>query len=71
MDVAIDGADEVDEHLNLIKGGGGCQTQEKIIAYNAKKLFIVADYRKKSQKLGQNWKQGVPIEVIPLAYLLE
>jgi ribose 5-phosphate isomerase A len=65
----LDGADEIDEGLNLIKGGGGCLVQEKIIASNSKKLIIIADFRKKSKKLGQNWKKGVPIEVIPLAYV--
>ena len=45
LDVAIDGADEVDLDLNLIKGGGGCLTQEKIVASCAKYLAIIADYR--------------------------
>ena len=69
LDVDIDGADEIDAQLNLIKGGGGCHVQEKIVASCAKKLVIIADYRKKSQKLGQVWKKGVPVEVIPLAYV--
>jgi len=69
IDVTIDGADEVDCDLNLIKGGGGCQTQEKIVAYNAKKFIVVADYRKESKKLGENWKKGVPLEVIPMSYV--
>jgi len=69
IDVTIDGADEADHHLNLIKGGGGCQTQEKIVAYNAKTFVVVADYRKESNKLGENWKKGVPLEVIPMAYV--
>jgi ribose 5-phosphate isomerase A len=64
IDVTIDGADEVDEHLNLMKGGGGCQTQEKIVAFNAKVYVIIADYRKQSKILGEKWKNGVPIEVI-------
>mmetsp|Transcript_751 Transcript_751/g.1103 ORF Transcript_751/g.1103 Transcript_751/m.1103 type:complete len:246 (+) Transcript_751:70-807(+) len=67
LDVAIDGADECDAELNLIKGGGGCQTLEKLVASNSKKLVIVADYRKKSQNLGEQWKKGVPVEVIPAA----
>ena len=67
IDLDIDGADEIDKELNLIKGGGGCLVQEKIIASNSKKLIIVADYRKKSTNLGENWKKGVPIEVIPIA----
>jgi len=68
LDIAIDGADEVDEQLTLIKGGGGCLTQEKIVASCAAKLYIVADFRKDSAKLGQNWKKGVPIEVVPMAW---
>ena len=67
IDVDIDGADEVDSNLNLIKGGGGCHVQEKIIASVAKKLVIVVDFRKKSLNLGENWKNGIPIEVLPLA----
>lgn len=68
IDVDFDGADEVDEELNLIKGGGGCLVQEKILASNSKKLIIVVDFRKNSGKLGKNWKKGVPIEIIPMAY---
>ena len=45
LDVAIDGADEVDSDLSCIKGGGGCLTQEKIVASCAKYLAIIADYR--------------------------
>eukprot|EP01111_Echinosteliopsis_oligospora_P011963 TRINITY_DN4056_c0_g1_i2.p1 TRINITY_DN4056_c0_g1~~TRINITY_DN4056_c0_g1_i2.p1 ORF type:complete len:272 (+),score=66.13 TRINITY_DN4056_c0_g1_i2:105-818(+) len=67
IDVAIDGADEVDEHLNCIKGGGGCQLQEKIVAFYAKKFVVIADYRKDSKQLGDQWKKGVPIEVLPIA----
>ena len=67
LDLAVDGADEVDEHLNLIKGGGGCLLQEKIVAACAKKLYIVADERKDSTRLGEKWRKGVPIEVIPMA----
>lgn len=44
MDCAIDGADEVDSDMNLIKGGGGCLLQEKIVASCANQLIIVADY---------------------------
>ena len=69
IDLDLDGADEIDEDLNLIKGGGGCLVQEKIIASNSKRLIIIADFRKKSKKLGENWIKGVPIEVIPLAYV--
>lgn len=69
IDVDIDGADEVDERLNLIKGGGACQTQEKIVAAASKKLVIIADYRKDSKILGEQWKKGIPLEVIPLGYV--
>ena len=69
IDVDIDGADEIDKDLNLIKGGGGCLVQEKIIASNSEKVIIVADFRKNSKVLGENWKKGVPVEVIPMAYV--
>ncbi|TMW68265.1 hypothetical protein Poli38472_005733 [Pythium oligandrum] len=70
IDVTIDGADEVDLALNCIKGGGGCQLQEKIVAYAAKTFVVIADYRKESTKLGEQWTKGVPIEVVPMAYVL-
>lgn len=69
VDITFDGADEIDENLNLIKGGGGCQVQEKILAYNSKRLIILADFNKDSKVLGEKWKKGVPIEVIPGAYI--
>mmetsp|Transcript_25722 Transcript_25722/g.61944 ORF Transcript_25722/g.61944 Transcript_25722/m.61944 type:complete len:238 (+) Transcript_25722:46-759(+) len=68
LDVAIDGADEVDNKLNCIKGGGACQLQEKIVASCAKIFVVIADYRKESKVLGEKWKKGVPVEVVPMAY---
>lgn len=68
IDVTIDGADEVDSELNCIKGGGACQLQEKIVANNSKLFVVIADYRKHSALLGQQWRAGIPIEVIPMAY---
>ncbi|GMK55811.1 hypothetical protein CspeluHIS016_0208670 [Cutaneotrichosporon spelunceum] len=68
LDVCIDGADEVDADLNAIKGGGACQLREKVLADMADTWVMVADYRKNSSVLGTNWKQGVPIEVVPFAY---
>lgn len=52
IDIAFDGADETDSQLNCIKGGGACQLQEKLLISNAKKFYIVADYRKESPALG-------------------
>eukprot|EP01094_Clydonella_sp_ATCC50884_P013903 TRINITY_DN2422_c0_g2_i1.p1 TRINITY_DN2422_c0_g2~~TRINITY_DN2422_c0_g2_i1.p1 ORF type:complete len:276 (+),score=99.07 TRINITY_DN2422_c0_g2_i1:48-830(+) len=68
VDVTIDGADEVDPQLDLIKGGGGCQTLEKLLAAASRELVIIADYRKRSDRL--NTKFGfVPVEVVPSAYV--
>jgi len=67
IDVTFDGADEVDARSNLIKGGGGCHLQEKIVAVCSKKLIIVADHKKQSIALGDNWKKGIPVEIVPNA----
>ena len=67
IEVTIDGCDEADADLTLIKGGGGCQTQEKIVAENSDQFIVIADYRKNSERLGQSWDY-VPLEVIPMAY---
>ncbi|XP_017778550.1 PREDICTED: ribose-5-phosphate isomerase [Nicrophorus vespilloides] len=68
IDVCIDGADEVDKNMTLIKGGGGCLLQEKIVASCANKMIIIADYTKNSRQLGDQYKKGIPIEVVPMAY---
>jgi len=65
--VTVDGADEVDAKLELIKGGGGAQTREKIVNYSSRRNVIVVDETKLSQFLGDKWP--VPIEVLPFAYL--
>ena len=65
LDIAIDGADEVDENLNLIKGGGAALTQEKIVDSCTEKLIIIVDKAKMVKKLGENFP--VPLEVIPQA----
>lgn len=65
IDLAIDGADEVDRKLDMIKGGGGALTREKIVASAAKKVVIVADETKLVEKLGTTFR--VPIEVLPFA----
>jgi len=67
IDVVIDGADEIDDNLNLIKGGGGCLVQEKIVASNSRSFIIIIDWRKKSLLLGDKWRQGIPVEIIPEA----
>jgi ribose 5-phosphate isomerase A len=66
LDLTIDGADQIDEELNLIKGMGGAPAREKIVAFASKKLVIVADESKKVKVLGEN-SHPVPIEVLPFA----
>jgi ribose 5-phosphate isomerase A len=71
LDVAFDGADEVDDDLNCIKGGGACLFQEKLVAERAKKFVCVADYRKAKSRLLTAWP-SIPIEVAPIsAYIVE
>src|SRR3954469_20725081 len=62
IDVAIDGADEVDSNLDLIKGGGGALLREKIIAKAAKRFIVVATPSKMVEKLGAF---PLPVEVVP------
>ena len=64
VDIDIDGADEVDSNLNLIKGGGGALLREKVIASAAKKFLVIADSAKHVPVLG---KFPLPVEVIPFA----
>ncbi len=66
LDVAFDGADEIDVDLNCIKGGGACLYQEKLVAMRAKKFICVADHRKLQSRLITKWPT-IPIEVEPLA----
>ena len=65
--VTVDGADEVDHELNLIKGGGGAQTREKIVNYSSRRNVIIVDASKLSNRLGEKWH--VPVEVLPFAHL--
>ena len=67
LDVDFDGADEVDAELNCIKGGGACMLQEKVVASSAKQFIVIADSRKDSTELGQQWTKGIPIESLPFA----
>jgi len=66
IDVTIDGADEVDPDLNLIKGAGGALTREKIVAFSSKREIIIVDETKLVQKLGSF--SPLPVEVIPFGW---
>lgn len=66
LDVTIDGADEVDPEMNLIKGGGGALLREKIVAQVSHREIIAVDETKPSPRLGTHWP--VPIEVLPFGW---
>jgi ribose 5-phosphate isomerase A len=65
IDIAIDGADEVDPERNLIKGGGAAHTREKVVDYLAEQFIVVVDNGKLVERLGSTF--AVPVEVIPMA----
>jgi ribose 5-phosphate isomerase A len=69
VDVDIDGVDQVDENLNLIKGMGAALAREKIVAAASRLNVIVADVSKRVRILGEN-SQAVPVEIIPFANML-
>lgn len=66
LDLTIDGADEVDPEMNLIKGGGGALLREKIVAQVSHREIIVVDETKPSPRLGTHWP--VPVEVFPFGW---
>jgi ribose 5-phosphate isomerase A len=66
IDITIDGADEVDPRLNLIKGGGGALLREKIVAQASRREIIIVDESKLSPHLGTHWP--VPVEVLPYGW---
>ena len=66
VDLTIDGADEVDPDLNLIKGAGGALLREKIVAQSSKRLIITVDESKLSSQLGE--QRAVPVEVVPFGW---
>ena len=66
IDVTIDGADQVDPQLNLIKGGGGALLKEKVVAAAARKLIIVVDHTKCVPVLGNAFP--LPVEVVPFGW---
>ena len=65
-DLALDGADQVDKDLNLIKGGGAAMTREKIVDYASKRLAIIVDEAKLAERLGEKGLP-VPLEVLPFS----
>lgn len=65
LDLAIDGADEFDPSLALIKGGGGALLREKLVAINSKRFIVIAGADKRVAHLG---KFKLPIEIIPFTY---
>lgn len=64
IDIYIDGADEVDKDLHLIKGGGGALLREKVLAFNSKEFLVIVDGSKLVEHLG---KFLLPVEIIPFA----
>lgn len=66
IDVAIDGADQVDPNFNLIKGGGGALLKEKIVAASAKQFIVMVDHTKRVPVLGGSFP--LPIEVVPFGW---
>lgn len=68
VDITIDGADEVDPDFNMIKGGGGALTREKIVALASKKRVILVDESKLVSNLGES--RSLPVEVLPFAWAL-
>ena len=62
LDLTVDGADEIDPHLDLIKGGGGALLREKIVASASKRMIVIADETKWVARLG---RFPLPVEVVP------
>ena len=66
LDLALDGADEVDPELRLIKGGGGALLREKIVIAAARRFVVVAETPKKVERLGEGFR--LPVEVVRFAW---
>ncbi|HLY04172.1 MAG TPA: ribose-5-phosphate isomerase RpiA [Rhizomicrobium sp.] len=66
LDLAVDGADEADRDLNLIKGGGGALLREKIVASSARRMVVIADSSKLVERLG---RFPLPVEVLPFGHV--
>ncbi len=67
--MVIDGADEVDSHRRVIKGGGGALLREKILAYNADRVVLVVDASKLSENLCDRF--AIPVEFVPGNYICD
>ena len=67
IDLAVDGADEIDPALNLLKGHGGALFREKLVAVAARRFLVIVDESKVVQRLGQTY---VPVEVLPFLWRL-
>ena len=68
IDIDFDGADEVDAKGNLIKGGGGALTREKIVAYNSEKVFVLVDDSKLSK--GNLGRHSLPVEILRFMHII-
>jgi ribose 5-phosphate isomerase A len=66
IDVTVDGADEVSDALDLVKGGGAAHTREKIVNFASKRNVIIVDGSKLSKRLGEKW--SIPVEVLAFAH---
>lgn len=64
LDLTVDGADELDAALNLIKGGGGALLREKIVAFHSARMVVIADVSKRVDRLGAF---ALPVEIVPFA----
>jgi ribose 5-phosphate isomerase A len=65
IDLTIDGADEIDAQLRLVKGGGGAHTREKLVARASRQMIVVADVGKRVARLGEHMR--LPVEILPFA----
>src|SRR5271156_1541028 len=68
LDVDVDGADEVDPRLNLIKGYGGALVREKVVAASSRRLVVLVGYEKMVKRLGD--RGSIPVEVVPFGLQL-
>jgi len=66
VDLTIDGADEIDTDFNMIKGGGGALTREKLVALASRRRVYIVDESKLVERLGERW--ALPVEVLPFAW---